>query len=96
MSGVSGLSGPARPFLTRKNVRMLDRPRSHPPPPRAPPSNSRSARISRAYRARVARGERVAPAPYDAAVIDFLIGTRWLLEKDAGDRRLVGAAVYSP
>jgi hypothetical protein len=72
---------------------MLDR---HRPPPRPPPPSSRDRTRKdrqRLYRQRAARGERIAPAPYDGAVVDFLVGLNWLREEDAGDRRLVGLAI---
>jgi hypothetical protein len=70
---------------------MLDRPRA---PPGPPPSGDRTRRDrQRRYRQRAARGERVAPAPYDGEVLELLIATGWLTECDAGDRRMVGLAI---
>jgi len=74
---------------------MLDRPpKPNSRPKFRPPSSDRTRHDrQRRYRQRVAGGERVAPAPYDGAVVEFLIRTQWLSECDAGDRRLVGLAI---
>jgi hypothetical protein len=49
----------------------------------------------RDYRRRLARGEAIAPAPFDAAVIDFLVRTRWLDPALAEDRREIGRAMFA-
>jgi hypothetical protein len=54
-----------------------------------PPPDDRHAR----FRARRKAGIAVAAVEYDAAVIDFLIRTHWLLEGEAPDRAAVGRAI---
>jgi len=44
------------------------------------------------YRARQRDGKAVA-VEYDAAVVDFLVKTHWLLEGEASDRDAVGSAI---
>ena len=45
------------------------------------------------YRKRQVCGVVSVPVEVDAAVVDFLIRTEWLTEREAADRRAVGAAV---
>jgi hypothetical protein len=67
---------------------MLDRPR---PPPKPPPTGQ--AARSRRYRANLKAGRASAWVEYGAGELDFLIATRWLDERDAGNRRKVGLAI---
>ena len=59
--------------------------------PRRPsrPARERKAR----YRRRQASGVATCTVEYDADVVDFLVRTEWLGEREAVDRRQVGAAI---
>jgi hypothetical protein len=45
------------------------------------------------YRSRQRDRLAIAPVTYDAVVIELLIATQWLAERDAADRRKVGLAI---
>jgi hypothetical protein len=47
----------------------------------------------RDYWQRQRDGVGIAPAPYTAELIAFLIETHWLAERDAGDRCAIGCAI---
>jgi hypothetical protein len=53
---------------------------------------ARSAR-DRRYRARRESGKAVAQVEFDAAILDFLIRTRWLAEGNSTVARAVGEAI---
>lgn len=76
---------------------MLDRSPPRPPPAgdqlKSEPISRSSTRRQRAWRARQAHGEAIAPVPYDAAVVNFLIATRWLDPALADDRAEIGKAI---
>jgi hypothetical protein len=55
---------------------------------------ARRAAEQQRYRANVAAGRRIARAPYDAAVLDYLIAMRWLDPKHAGDAGKIGEAYF--
>ena len=59
--------------------------------PRRPrrPARERKAR----YRQRQASGVATCSVEYDGTVIDFLVRTEWLGEREACDRKAVGAAI---
>jgi hypothetical protein len=60
------------------------------------PSPSKAARRrarDRRYRARKSRCAAVAPVEFDSGVVDFLIATHWLDEREAEDRHAIGAAI---
>lgn len=59
----------------------------HRPGHRSP--NARTAR----YRARLKRGERIAPVPVTDQVVELLIATGWLQVEASEDRRAVGEAI---
>jgi hypothetical protein len=56
------------------------------------PAQRATAR-QRRHRARVRRGERVAPVVFGEAVLDTLVALRWLREDEAEDRAKVGEAI---
>ena len=65
-----------------------------PLPDNEPRRPSRPARErKRLYRQRQAAGVVTCMVEVDADVVDFLIRTEWLGEREAGDRRQVGEAV---
>jgi hypothetical protein len=49
----------------------------------------------RAFRARQARGEFVAPVLIDQAILGFLVRNRWLAERDSNEPKRVAEAVRS-
>ena len=51
-----------------------------------PADLARQLAAQRRYRARQRNGEGIAPVIYTAEIIEFLIETRWLTEREAGDR----------
>ena len=61
------------------------------PEPRRPRGAARERK--RRYRARQAAGRMAVTVEIDSAVLDLLIATEWLGEREAGDRRQVGAAI---
>ena len=67
------------------------RPLPDDPEPRRPRRPARERK--RLYRQRQAAGVMTCTVEYDGAVVDFLVRTEWLGEREAGDRRQVGAAV---
>ena len=58
-----------------------------------PPRRDRQRLQQRRYRQRVRDGEGVALAPFNAEIIAFLIETKWLCEREAGDRARIGQAM---
>jgi hypothetical protein len=64
---------------------MLERPRPSPP--------SAAARRQRRHRALARAGRIVVGVAVGAAVVDFLIRTNWLVERDAADRQQIGNAI---
>ena len=60
---------------------------------RTPPSDDRNAQRQRRYRQRVAKHQVVAPVPVDEAMINLVIKTNWLKERDARSRKAIGAAI---
>jgi hypothetical protein len=61
---------------------------------RRDPKRVRRRDVKRRYRARVRKGEIVAPVDsIDAEIVDFLTGTSWLAEAGAEDRREIGRAI---
>jgi len=58
-----------------------------------PPHSRRADRRARdqRYRRRRNAGKAVARVEYSAPVLDLLIATRWLFERDSADARAVGA-----
>jgi len=67
-------------------------------PPGKPPSRdqrrARRARKQRAWRQRVRDGQRIAQAPYDDEVIEYLIKWQWLDPAHRHDRREIGSAYF--
>ena len=63
-------------------------PDTEPQRPRRP-ARERKAR----YRRRQACGVATCMVEYDADVVDFLVRTEWLVEREACDRKAVGAAI---
>jgi hypothetical protein len=61
--------------------------------PKKPLSSNALARAKARYRERQRLGVVVAHVPYNAPVLELLIQTRWLAERDAGDRLAVGLAI---
>ena len=59
--------------------------------PRRPRRPARERK--RRYRARQASGVATCTVEYDADVVNFLVRTEWLTEREAADRRQVGEAV---
>ena len=60
---------------------------------RPPTSDDRSAEKQRLYRARLKLHQVVAPVPVDETIINFLIRTGWLAERDSHKREMIGEAV---
>jgi hypothetical protein len=47
------------------------------------------------YRANVSAGRRIARAPWDATIVNFMIATNYLDPAEAGNPRAVGEAYYA-
>lgn len=60
---------------------------------RAPPQTDRNAQRQRRYRARLKQHQIAVVVPVDEAVINFLIRTGWLAERDACKRELIGESI---
>ncbi len=58
-----------------------------------PARRDRQRQNQRRYRQRQRDGAMVAPAAISAAVVDMLVGLRWLDEAEAADRFAVGRAL---
>jgi hypothetical protein len=54
---------------------------------------ARTTERQQRWRARARRGEIVVATPISAAVIDMLVGLRWLAEDDVADRARIGEAL---
>ena len=61
---------------------------------RPPSRRSRHAQWQRDYRARERTGVKIAPAPYDGQVDDFLVRIHWPDPAVADDQRVAGAALF--
>jgi len=62
---------------------------------RPPSRRSRHAQWQRDYRARERTGVKIAPAPYDGQMVDFLVHTHWFDSAVADDQCEVGKAIGS-
>ena len=71
---------------------MLDRPHSLSHGTTNRPAALRKARDAR-YKARRDACRAVARVEFDGSILDFLIKTHWLAERDAADARAVGEAI---
>jgi hypothetical protein len=74
---------------------MADRSRPIAPQPTKAQRRARHAAEQSRYRARVATGQRIARAPFDSQVIDFMVATKWLDPKCADNADAVGCAYYA-
>lgn len=57
------------------------------------PAAARRTERTRRYRERVARGEKIAPTPYDNRVLELLIALEWLALAKSEDCQEVGKAI---
>ena len=60
---------------------------------RRAPSGDRKAAKQRRYRARLKQHQIAVVVPVNEAIINFLIRTGWLAERDACKRELIGEAL---
>jgi hypothetical protein len=63
---------------------MLERPSS---------KQARHTNRQRVYRSRVRNGQMVAPVEVGAEIVDLLVRLRWLDDRLAGERTVVGTAI---
>ena len=55
--------------------------------------DDRNAEKQRRYRARLKQHQLIAPVPVNEAIINLVIRTGWLSERDATKRKLIGEAI---